>query len=641
MKHSIFLVASLAFFLLCPYGWGKEYHVSPKGDDRNDGSAETPFRTIGEAARQAYPGDVITVHAGIYRERIDPPRGGESDAKRIVYRAAPGEKAEIKGSERITGWTEEKGCKGVWKVVLPNSFFGGYNPYSEPIRGDWFHGKGRVHHTGEVFLNGKSLYEKETLLKVLHPVADSTIDDPAGSLYAWYCENNGDSTAIWGNFHAFDPNRELVEISVRPTCFYPTEKGIDYITVSGFHFSQAATQWGAPTAEQIGMVATHWNKGWIIENNVIRDSKCSGITLGKERESGHNVWSADPGKDGSLHYIEVTFNAIRKGWNRENVGSHIVRNNVIFNCEQTGICGSMGASFSLIENNLIYDIWTKRQFDGAEIGGIKLHAAIDARIRNNCIRNAARGIWLDWMTQGTRVSANLLYDNDLQDLFLEVNHGPFLIDNNIFGSRCNLRDQSQGGAYVHNLFLGKLHHFPEYSRYTPYFLPHSTDIAGLSVIRGGDDRFFNNLFIPADTLTPKDIPGRFGTAAYDKTGYPVLTEGNLYGRNAVPLPGENVPAGLTDFPAEARLERKNGEIRLLLSLPEIIRDSLNTRQIDTRTLGKAELPRQPFEQPDGTPLAIDTDYFGNLRTDRPLPGPFESLRRGRNSITVWRETGNR
>ncbi len=31
--------------------------------------------------------------------------------------------------------------------------------------------------------------------------------------------------------------------------------------------------------------------------------------------------------------------------------------------------------------------------------------------------------------QGTRVSKNLMYNNDLEDLFMEVNHGPTLVDN--------------------------------------------------------------------------------------------------------------------------------------------------------------------------------------------------------------------
>lgn len=54
--------------------------------------------------------DTITVQAGTYCEYLNPLRGGESDSKRIVYRAAPDEKVEIKGSEVITGW--KKGACG-------------------------------------------------------------------------------------------------------------------------------------------------------------------------------------------------------------------------------------------------------------------------------------------------------------------------------------------------------------------------------------------------------------------------------------------------------------------------------------------------------------------------------------------------
>jgi hypothetical protein len=157
----------------------------------------------------------------------------------------------------------------------------------------------------------------------------------------------------------------------------------------------------------------------------------------------------------------------------------------------------MGAAFSVVENNHIHHIWTKRQFSGAEIGGIKFHAAIDTEIRNNRIHSVGRGIWMDWMAQGTRVSRNLLYNNDLEDMYFEVDHGPYLVDNNILCSPSNLWDMSQGGAFVHNLFAGNIRVNKETSRYTPYHLPHQTDIAGLSIILNGDDRFFNNLFAPA------------------------------------------------------------------------------------------------------------------------------------------------
>ena len=141
------LAALLLLALLTPAASAREFHVSLNGDDNNDGSSSKPTRTISAAARVAQPGDVITVHAGTYRERVTPPRGGESDAKRIVYQAAAGEKVVIKGSEVIRNWKSFKG--GVWKVTLPNSFFGSYNPYKDRIVGDWFKDMGRPHHTGE------------------------------------------------------------------------------------------------------------------------------------------------------------------------------------------------------------------------------------------------------------------------------------------------------------------------------------------------------------------------------------------------------------------------------------------------------------------------------------------------------------
>jgi hypothetical protein len=607
--------------------YGREYHVSTKGSDTGTGTETSPFQTINRAAQAAYPGDIITVHAGTYREWVNPPRGGTSSDDRIVYRAAPGEHVEIKGSEVINTWTAEGG--GVWKVTLPNSFFGDYNPYTDPIYGDWFNRRGRVHHTGEVFLNSKSLYEKETLDKVRNPEIHRDSRDPDGSLYTWYCESDAQNTTIHANFHKHNPNKELVEISLRRTCFYPEKPGINYLTLQGFHISQAASQWAAPTAEQIGMVATHWNKGWIIENNVISNAKCSGITLGKERGTGHNVWLGDTSIDGSLHYIEVTFRTLRNGWSKENIGSHTVRNNEIFSCEQTGICGSMGAAFSIVENNYIHNIWEKRQFDGAEIAGIKFHAAIDTQIRNNHIRSAGRGIWLDWMAQGTRVSCNAIYDNDLEDLFCEVDHGPYLVDNNILGSPVSLWSMSQGGAYAHNIFAGKICIAREKNRYTPYHLPHSTEVTGLSIIMNGDDRIYNNIFMPVD---PDKKAGR-GKAEYDKDAYPCFIDGNIYWHRAIqPGGSEEHFIAIPDFDPGFKIEDSGKEAYLSFSVQGI--DGIQTQTVTTERLGKAKLSKAAYEQPDGNPIIIDRDYLGTARTEHPTPGPFEQLKEGINRIKI-------
>lgn len=69
---------------------GTDFCVATNGEDTNSGTQAAPFQTIQRAADLAQPGDIITVDGGVYRERINPPRGGKSERKRIVYQAAPG-----------------------------------------------------------------------------------------------------------------------------------------------------------------------------------------------------------------------------------------------------------------------------------------------------------------------------------------------------------------------------------------------------------------------------------------------------------------------------------------------------------------------------------------------------------------------
>jgi len=632
------LALLLSLILLVGSLSAREFHVSVDGSDAHDGAVSRPFKTISAAARIAQPGDVITVHKGTYRERINPPRGGDSDSKRIVYQAARGETVRIKGSEIVAGWKRVQG--GVWKTTLPASFFGDYNPYQNLIHGDWFDDKGRPHHTGEVFINGASLFETASIEGVMNPKPYQDALDKEASTYTWYCENDDSTTTIWANFHDYNPNKELVEINVRQSCFYPDAPGRSYITVRGFHLSQAATQWAPPTAEQIGLVGTHWSKGWIIEDNVISNSKCSGITLGKDRRTGQNVWSKDKSKGGDIHYNKVIVRALKAGWSKENIGSHIVRNNTIFDCEQTGMCGSLGAAFSRISNNHIYNIWTKRQFQGAEIAGIKIHAAIDVLIKNNRLHNVGRGMWMDWMAQGTRISANLCYDNTTDDLFCEVDHGPYLVDNNIFLSETAIQSWSEGGAYVHNLAAGFIISRPS-RRPTPYHKAHSTEVAGLKNIVNGDDRFYNNIFVAGEA----EIPARsnpkdrrkigYGLDVYNRTELPMYVDGNIYLNGAKPFGDEKNYIEKADFDPKIEIVEKGKNVFLRITFDSSIKD-LNTTLITTKRLGTAVIPGLPYENPDGTPLHIDRNYFGGKRNEKkPTAGPFEKPGVGEKLIKVW------
>ncbi len=56
----------------------------------------------------------------------------------------------------------------------------------------------------------------------------------------------------------------------------------------------------------------------------------------------------------------------------------------------------------------------------------------------------------------------------------------------------------------------------------------------------------------------------------------------------------------------------------------------------TQLLGKAKIPDAPFEQTDGTPYRLDTDYFAEKRSvDNPAPGPFVSTGEKQVRLKVW------
>lgn len=509
-KFFLILVMAMHFFVLI----GKEYHVSKSGNDLHPGTQKFPFKTIGKASKLAVAGDMITVSAGVYRELVTPENGGATGSKRIVYRAAKGEQVIIKGSEIVKGWEPVSGGRGHWVASIPDSIFGDYNPYRDLIYGDWFF-PNKPLHTGEVFINGKALEEH----------------------VSWNCQPGNGLIVITADFGSRNPNREEVEVTVRPSCFYPVKTGLNFITVQGFVMSQAACQWAAPTAEQVGLIGTNWSKGWIIEDCVISDAKCAGITLGKDRASGHNPWSADRSQDGAQLYNQVITRAIAAGWNKRNIGSHIIRRNKIFNCGAAGICGSLGAVYSKVLDNEIHDIYVRRNFYGAEMAGIKFHAAIDLEISGNSVRNCFIGLWLDWMAQGARVSDNVFAENDYVDFFPEVNHGPYLVKRNRFLSAFSLRDWSEGGVFTQNYFSGLISCAVQ-ERATPVFKPHSTIMIAVMPIKGGGNRFYNNVFLRAvkqwpvrpkmHELDQEDKWIGYGLAAYHQAGLSLKTKMNTF-----------------------------------------------------------------------------------------------------------------
>ncbi len=664
-----------------------KYYVSAAVAQTGDGTKQNPFRTIQEAARTAQPGDEVIVAPGIYREAVDPRNAGTEEA-RIVYRSKERGAAVITGAEPVTQWEQVDGS--VWKCSVPNSLFGDYNPYTTLVSGDWFIAS-FIAHTGEVYLNDKAMYEVTSLEQVMHPAPSMVSWDPDFTVYTWYTEQDEkqDTTVIYANFQGADPREEKVEINVRRNCFYPEQEGIGYITLSGFTVTKAATQWAPPTAYQEGMIGPHWSKGWIIEDCDVSLSKCSGISLGKYLQpENDNKWLKWKFKDGTQTERDCICQAQREGWTKERIGSHIVRRCNIHDCGQTGIVGHLGGVFSVIEDNHIHHINNRQNLAGAEIGGIKMHAAIDVIIRRNHFHHCTRGLWLDWQAQGTRVTRNLFHDNTLpfdhlltkeakaaeaigEDIFIEVSHGPTLVDHNLLLSRRSFKMPTQGVAVVHNLIAGSITAVGtgvnngaktlQSPRYTPYHVPHRTEVAGFMTILHGDMRFYNNVFVQqevpaflksveeAAAAAPKvwdDFNTTAGTKPYDGyltyeewerefDGYcgmgsapsdryyiplPVWTGGNRYYNGAKPCDKEKDFTVDTEHTIRLELKEEADGWKLYTNLGEFL-PAGEEKLITTQTLGMAFEPEQRYENPDGTDIVFDEDYFGEKKA-HVTAGPF-------------------
>ena len=656
---------------------GTIYYVDQAAARGGNGSKEKPFKFINDAAKIALPGDEIIVAPGIYREHVIPENAGTKDA-RITYRSETPLGAVITGAEILKGWTKFEG--NVWTARVDNGIFNDYNPYTTYVCGDWYFAP-KLRHTGAVFLNDLMMYETVSVEACIKAEADPAAWNQEESTYKWYTEQDGNVTVLYANFQGKDPNKENVEISVRRNCFMPDKNGVNYITVSGFNITKGATTWAPPAAYQDGLIGPHWSKGWIIEDCEVSNSRCCGISLGKYLDPENEMYFYNKRvKSPTQMERDAVCRGQYHGWLKEKIGSHIVRRCNIHHCEQTGIVGRMGAVFSTIEDCHIHHICTSSQLGGAETAGIKLHAGIDVTIRRNHIHDCIMGIWLDWEAQGARITQNLLHDNQLPegiikgdgamfntDIFIEVGHGPTLIDNNVLLSSVSITIPSEGIAVVHNLVAGSFSlinsgvdsviNGQREPRYTPYHIRHRTEVAGFMTILHGDDRIYNNIFVQKypvneeqkDPTTPENSV--VGTAVFDifptydewyanfqvgneepdmgkmATGHfghlPVWLAGNAYFNGAEICKHEKDFLSDTESTAEVELVEKDGKYSLKTNVYSLLGDFKNGI-MNSDILGEAFEPEQRFENPDGSDIIFDKDYLDEKRGLETIPGPFAS-----------------
>ena len=115
----------------------------------------------------------------------------------------------------------------------------------------------------------------------------------------------------------------------------------------------------------------------------------------------------------------------------------------------------------------------------------------------------------------------------------------------------------------------------------------------------------------------------------------MYVDGNVYYNGAKSF-GREKNSVNTAFDPKVRITDEGEKIYLYITLEKSLQ-SLKNSLITTQNLGKAMIPDQSYENPDGSPIRIDYDYQDVKRNEkRPSPGPFENPAVGRElKIKVW------
>ena len=411
-----------------PLAFARTYYVdnrNPEAADSNPGTLERPFLTINKAAQVLQPGERVVIKTGVYRERVDPARGGAGPDKVISYEADSGAQVVVKGSRLVkTGWEPSIGFKlelpaaarGKAKIFqrrLDDLDFRGYNPFGMAgIMQDRVYLKPKpeelwkyLARRGLIFVDGRRLKQVELY------------QDLAAADGAFWCEHDGLAVHIRLPGDA-DPAGHDVELAVQEQVFGSRTRGLAYIRVKGINFEHAANAFPVP---QRGMVSLNRGHHWIIEDCSLFHANGVALDIGAQ--------------DWDMITPPV-------------VGCAIVRRNHI---DDVGVCGIAGMAVqdTLIDSNLIEHVGWQDVELSWETGGIKLHQAVNCLLRRNVIRHTihAEAIWLDYKNSNTRITGNVMGDN-LETLrggiYLEASQFPNMIDNNIIWKAT---EGAGGGSY--------------------------------------------------------------------------------------------------------------------------------------------------------------------------------------------------
>ncbi len=375
--------------------WARDYYVArenPKASDSNPGSETLPWATISRSIGVIQPGDTVHLGPGTYREQVimtSRPRSlfgknypanatGQSYDKMIRFVAEEPGKTIIKGSDVVTGW--KRSADHLW------------------VKENW------SHNSQMVFANGKILQQIAGVMskamsapvvagakgphnnKWLGRVGDGREDMTPGSfyvdlenkkLYVWLKENQ-------------DPNKLLIEASVRPFCFFA--RGINYLFISGLTMmhsnGSADTNWGA---FMLGKVSH-----CIVEN--VQVKWCDSI--------GFHV-----------------------------LGDNLTIRNSKFNHNGNSGVSAKGWGHRWIDNETSYNNWRKFNYHW-HAGGMKMIPfANDTVISGHTAAyNYGTGIWFDTWNSNVTIRNSLVHDNAWHGIFYEISEHAIIKNNRVYNN---------------------------------------------------------------------------------------------------------------------------------------------------------------------------------------------------------------
>lgn len=667
IKLKIFTL-SILFGFLSFQTKAKTYYVSESGNDEFSGAKEKPYRTINKGAAMAIAGDTVYVMAGVYRERVAPPRSGLPE-KPIVFFGEPGKNVFIKGSEIWEPKWESDG-NGNWYAIPEDYLFTDrsleykdhYNPFKVELASTPYQRQGKFEKmrgwggdTTLVYSCGQVIVDNEMFIEV-------PFKKELQSGHWHYEEETG---RIYVNFGDTSPNKHQVEITTRQRIFAPFVRELGHITVEGFIMEHAGTNyptnfWVKDGWAQKGALGLEAGHHWIVRKNVIRRAKTFAIDCGNVDWQGR--------KEGLVSH------------------NNLIEDNYILENGAAGIMSNASLDLVIRGNVVMYNntlgfLGMKRW----EQAGIKCHDAKNGVIEKNYVAHnyLTFGIWFDNKFPDARITRNVLAFNGRCGIFFEMSDYDFdrcFVDNNIIlGNATNqvyMHDAS-GVTFMHNL-MAFTEEQPEYGQ--AVFL-RQTD----SRTRTYHHSFYNNMFIDNAMIYNLNYPShRGGPQKLDYNVYAAGSKDRLFGISKL----TDRPSPYTDEEFRSVIKKDLGK----MAPPEIKMSGTHLNDVPDSMCGNHRQSEEEINSPKGmahltlaewqvfwkshelnndkhsvmsnrTTMSynpkthellfniafnpgtvgsqnhkfVDDDFFGNYipQNGKALPGPFQTLKKGKNSFVIW------